>query len=134
MPLSRDDCATLLREIEELLRENDPTSLESVLRGRDYSPDPRISLVELLGTIRRFYAERSGGAYGSILDAVNHFVRLEDGSPVRGISVVLSPVEQAIYQSEEINLAEIPDRSEFLEELDSLIEQIKQEIEFEREL
>lgn len=128
MPLSRNDCAQLLRVIEELLQENDPSSLDFVLRGRDYSDDPRRSLLEFLQTVRRYYTERSGGAYGSILDTVNHFVRLEDGSPVRAISVTLSPVEQTIFEAEEINLAEIPDRSEFLRELETVTDQIKREI------
>jgi len=128
MPLNRNDCAQLLRKLEELLRENDPSSLDFVLGGRNYADDPRRSLLEFLQTIRRFYAERSGGAYGSILDTVNHFVRLEDGSPVRGISVTLSPVEQTIFEAEEINLAEIPDRSAFLRELETVTDQIKREI------
>jgi hypothetical protein len=65
--------------------------------------------------------------HGLILDRINHFVRLEDGSPVRGLSVVLSPAEQELYGVREVNLAELPDRSRFLAELDRIIDDIIRE-------
>ena len=109
MPLSRQDCVESVRQVEGLLREYDPSSLESVLRSTEHYNDPRRYLVELLRTVRHLYAERSSGTYGPILDTMNRFVRLEDGSPVRGISVALSPAEREIYEREEISFAELPD-------------------------
>jgi hypothetical protein len=129
MPLSRQDCVELVRQVEGLLREYDPGSLEPVLESTEHYNDPRRYLVEMLRTIRHLYAERSSGMYGSILDTVNRFVRLEDGSPVRGISVTLSPAEREIYEREEISFAEMPDRSEFLEALERIIADIIHESE-----
>ena len=129
MPLSRQDCVELVREIEELLREYDPGSLELVLRATERYNDPRRYVVELLRKIRSIYSERSGGMYGPILDRINHFVRLQDGSPVRGLSVALSPVERELYDTDEVNLAELPDGSHFLADLDRIITEIIRETE-----
>lgn len=101
MPLSRRDCADLIRHIQGLLREYDPVSFETVLRGVDSSPeDPRRYLMALLSTIQHVYAERSGGEQGRILDSVNRYVRLPDGRPVRGLSVALTPGEREVYGTE----------------------------------
>ena len=93
--------------------------------------DPRRYVIELLRTIRRMYAERSGGMHGPILDRMNHFVRLPDGGPIRGISVALTPAEMERYGTEEVNLAELPDRSDFLAELDHILSEVIHEIDFE---
>lgn len=127
MPLSRQDCVELIRDIEGLLGEYDSGSLDLAIRAMEPYDDPRRYLVELLRTISRIYSERSGGMHGPILDRINHFVRLEDGSPVRGLSVVLSPAEQELYGVREVNLAELPDRSQFLAELDRIIDDIMRE-------
>jgi hypothetical protein len=129
MPLNRQDCVELVRELEGLLREYDPALVEPVLRSTERYQDPRRYLVELLRTVRHFYSERSGGMHGVILDRMNHFVRLQDGSPVRGISVALSPAESELYARDEVNLAELPDRSEFLTELDQITRDIIRESE-----
>lgn len=114
MPLNRQDCLELSRQIERLLREFDPGSFELVMGSAERSNDPRRYVIELLRTTRRMYAERSGGMHGVILDRMNHFVRLPDGGPIRGISVALTPAEMERYGTEEVNLAELPDRSDFL--------------------
>jgi hypothetical protein len=67
--------------------------------------------------------------YGPILDRINHFVRLQDGSPVRGVAVMLSPAERERYNLDEVNLAELRDRSEFLGALRSIIAEIISETE-----
>lgn len=121
MPLGRQDCIELTREVEQLLQQFDPASLELVLRSTERYNDPRRYFVELLRTIRHLYAERSGGMHGIILDRMNHFVRLSDGGPIRGISVTLTPAERERYGTEEVNLAELPDRSGFLAELDRIL-------------
>jgi hypothetical protein len=133
MPLSRQDCVDLIRGIERLLREYDPAVLDLVFRATEPRDDPRQYLVQLLGTITRIYSERSGGTYGSILDRINHFVRLQDGTPVRGVSVVLSPAERELYGTDELNLAQLPDRSEFVGDLIRIIEEIKRETESQEE-
>ena len=129
MPLTRQDCVELVREVERLLREYDPGLLELVMRTGERAEDPRRYLIDLLSSIRRIYSERSSGMYGPILDRINHFVRLQDGSPIRGLSVVLSPAEREIYGADEVNLAELPDRSAFLADLDRITEEIIRETE-----
>src|SRR5690242_10474593 len=129
MPLSRQDCVVLARDIEGLLREYDPSSLDLILRATERPEDPRRYVIELLRTVSRVYAEQSGGMYGPVLDRMNHFLRLEDGSPVRGISVALSPAERELYDSDEVNLAELQDRSGFLTDLERIISEILRETE-----
>jgi len=127
MALNRQDCVELAREIEGLLREYDPASAEIVSRATERYDDPSRYVVELLQTIGRVYSERSGGMHGSVLDRINHFVRLQDGSPIRGISVTLSPGERERYEIDEVNLAELQDRSDFLVELHNVTNEIKRE-------
>src|ERR1700722_8078603 len=129
MALTRQDSVELIREIERLLREYDPGSLELVLHATEQSEDPRRNLVSFLATIRRIYAERSSGEQSAILDQINHFVRQEDGQLIRGISVELSPLERELSGREEFNLAELPDRSAFIAELDRITAEIKREVE-----
>ena len=129
MPLDQQDCIYLVREVQRLLRDYDPSSLELLLGLTEPEEDPRRYLVRLLGALIRIYSERSGGQYGSILDRINHFVRLQDGSPVRGVSVALSPMEREVYRTEEFRLAELPDRSEFLAELRTVLQDVIRETE-----
>ena len=117
-----------------MLREYDPSLLELAIRATERYSDPRRYLVDLLRTINRIYSERSGGMYGPILDRINHFVRLPDGSPVRGLSVALSPAEQELYDRSEVNLADLPDRSQFVAEIDRIIDVIVQETEAPEDL
>ncbi len=93
MPLSRDDAVDLTRFVEQLLRQYDPGSYELIMRSTDRVDDPGRNLLILLGTLIRFYKERSGGEQARILDAINHYVRLSDGRPIQGLSVELSPAE-----------------------------------------
>jgi hypothetical protein len=128
MPLSRQDCIDLSRQVERLLREYDPRSFELIVRSRDRNNDPRRDLVDLVRTVRDLYAERSGGMHADILDRVNHFVRLPDGGPIRGLSVVLTAAERELYGTGEVSLAELPDRGEFLAELDRIRSEIAREV------
>jgi hypothetical protein len=128
MALNRQDCIELTRQIEQLLREFDPGSLDLALRSTERYDDPRRYVIELLRNIRQIYAERSGGMHRPILDRVNHFVRLPGGGPIRGISVALTPAEMERYRTEEVNLAELPDRSDFLAELDRVLSEVIHEV------
>ncbi len=128
MPLSRSDCAVLVRQIQNLLREHDPATVETVLHAYEHPEDPRRHLILLLQIIGKFYSERSGGQYAPLLDSVNRYVRLPDGSPVRGLSVSLTPADRELYGREEISLAALPDRSEFIEQINSLAGILETEI------
>ena len=130
MPLTRGDCAILIGDVQRLLREYDPLSYEVVLNAVGNPEDSRQYLTKLIRTVTKVYTERSGGQYGAILDSVNHHGRLSDGGPVRGLSVILSPTEREIYQREEISLAELPDRSDFVSALDRLSGILESEIDW----
>lgn len=129
MPTSRQDFVQLAKEVEGLLREYDPAVLDLILRGTERPDEPRWYVVELLRKTKHVYTERSGGMHSKILDTINRFVRLEGGSPIRGLSVALSPAEQERYQIKEVSLAELPDRAEFLDELDRITLDLIHEIE-----
>ena len=125
MPLTRNDYLSIASEIRRLLTERDPGSLEPIVRDTGSFDDPKQYVLALLKTTARFYTERSSEMNASVLDRINHFVRLEDGSPVRGLSVVLSPQDQELYGRFEVSLAELPDRSAFVNELIRIEEEIR---------
>lgn len=129
MALDRQDCVELIREVEKLVSQYDPASLDIIVGASGRSDDPMRHIVDLLQAVHRVYSERSGGMYEEILDRMNHYVRLEDGSPIRGLSVELSPLEREVFQRDEISLAELPDRSDFLAEINRITAEIKREIE-----
>jgi hypothetical protein len=128
MPLSREDAIDLTRFVEQLLRQYDPGSYELVMRSTDRVDDPGRNLLIFLGTLIRFYKERSGGEHARILDAINHYVRLSDGGPVQGLSVELSPAEQETYGVREVDLAVLPDRTQFLGEIERMMGNIEREL------
>jgi hypothetical protein len=132
MPLSREDAIELTQFVERLLLQYDPGSYELVMRSTDRTDDPRRNLIILLGTLIRFYKEHSGGEQARILDAINHYVRLPDGRQIQGLSVELSPAEQELYQRREVDLAVLPDRTKFLEEIQRIMGDIEREL-FPRE-
>ena len=128
MPLSREDAIELTQFVERLLLQYDPGSYELVMRSTDRTDDPRRNLIILLGTLIRFYKEHSGGEQARILDAINHYVRLPDGRQIQGLSVELSPAEQELYQRREVDLAVLPDRTKFLEEIQRIMGDIEREL------
>jgi hypothetical protein len=128
MPLSRDDATEITRLVERLLRQYDPASYELVMRATERTNDPGRNLLIMLGTLARFYRERSGGENARILDDINHYVRLSDGGPVSGLSVELSSADRELYDIREVDLAVLPDRTRFLEELQNIMGDIEREL------
>jgi hypothetical protein len=127
MALSREDCLELFRDLEGLLREYDPRGYEAIFRSAEGAEDPSRAIVNFLRTMIHYYAERSGGEHGRILDDLNNYVRQANGQPIRGISVVLSPDERERFDTREVDLALLPDRSELLQDLNTLIRDIARE-------
>ncbi len=74
-----------------------------------------------------YYSERSGGEHGRILDEINSYVRQANGQPIQGISVLLSPDERERFGTREVDLALLPDRSELVQNLNTLLRDIAQE-------
>jgi hypothetical protein len=131
--MDREDFTNISREITRLLLMLDPAAADIVLRAAGSSEDPRAYAVALLEVSANVYAERSSGENSAILNRMNHYVSLEDGSPIRSLTVVLSPQEREIYSIEEIDLAQLPDRSEFVANLRRVAEQLREEPEDQEE-
>lgn len=118
--MNRDECLDLLRYVQRQLADVDRPSFELLSQSFEHSEDPRRALVSYLDTLIKVEAERSSGSYGWVLDYLNRYVRTEDGGPVRSIRVVLSSQEYELYGVEVLDLAELPNRSEFIAELRDL--------------
>lgn len=133
MALNREECLDLLRYVQHQLADVDRPSFELLSQSFEHSEDPRRALVSYLDTLIKVEAERSSGSYGWVLDYLNRYVRTDDGGPVRSIRVVLSSQEYELYGVEVLDLAELPDRSEFIAELRDLRAKILEDSEPEGE-
>lgn len=133
MALNREECLDLLRYVQRQLADVDRPSFELLSQSFEHSEDPRRALVSYLDTLIKVEAERSSGSYGWVLDYLNRYVRTDDGGPVRSIRVVLSSQEYELYGVEVLDLAELPDRSEFIAELRDLRAKILEDSEPEGE-
>lgn len=60
---------------------------------------------------------------------LNNWVRTEQGGPILGLRLVLSPAEQELYRQEHVDLASLPDRSAFISSLRELRADLMREIE-----
>lgn len=131
MALSRSDYMDLLRFVQSQLREVDPDAFEVVAKSYERSDTPRFTLINYLSALTRLMSERSGGSHGRILNRLNAVVRRVDGEPVQGLRVLLSPEEQELFQTESVNLASLPDRSEFVRIIDEVLGAILEEEELQ---
>lgn len=127
MALDREDWLDLLRHLQSQLAERDPRAYELLSGSFEQSNNPRQALLSYIDTLIKLTAERSGGSHGWVLDYLNRYVRTEDGGPVRSIRVRLSEQEAELYGVPVVELAELPDRSEFLAELRDLRAEILEE-------
>lgn len=62
-----------------------------------------------------------------ILNTINRSMRTETGGPVRGIRLELSPIEREDLQREHVDLAALPDRTQIVERLKALHDDILRE-------
>jgi hypothetical protein len=129
MPLSREEVLNITGHLQRRLSRVDPSAYEIATEFTPHAEDPSRYLLDFLRTLSKFYSERSVGAYPDILDRMNHFVRTSDGGPVIGISVLLTPQEQELYGTEEVSLAEVPDRTDLIAALERLMSEIARETE-----
>jgi len=118
--LDREDWLDLLRYMQAQLADHDPRGYELLAGSFEHSDDPRRALLSYIDTLIKVTAERSGGSHGWVLDYLNQYVRTEDGGPIRSIRVQLSEQEAELYGVPAVELAELPDRSEFIAELRDL--------------
>lgn len=127
MALDREDWLDLLRHLQFQLAERDPRAYELLSGSFEQSDNPRQALLSYIDTLIKLTAERSGGSHGWVLDYLNRYVRTEDGGPVRSLRVRLSEQEAELYGVPVVELAELPDRSEFIAELRDLRAEILEE-------
>jgi hypothetical protein len=129
MALSREDVLDITRYLERTVSRTDRYAYEIAVEFTERVDEPTRYLLNFLLTLTKLYSERSAGAYPDILDRINRYVRTSEGGPVRGISVHLTPEERELYQVEEVNFAEIPDRTNLIADLRRLISSIERETE-----
>ncbi len=127
MPLSREDCLSILRHLQLTLRDADPAAFEVIAASLEPMEDPRRLLLAYLGRTRQVLAERSGGNEGRILNLVNHYVRTEEGGPITGVRLALTGLEREQYGREFVDLASLPDHREFVAGLERLQADIQRE-------
>ncbi|SRR5258708_4619631 len=127
MSLSVEDHIAILRHLESELRTIDPELHALVVQHIESSQDPRRYLLDYLSVLTRVMSERSAGAHGRILNLLNQSIRTEPGGPIRGVRLELGPTEREVVRREHVDLAELPDRTEIVEELKSLHDEILSE-------
>jgi hypothetical protein len=131
MALTREEVLDITRYLEARLSELDAATYEIVMGITERGEQPRRYLLSFLRNLIKVYSERSAGAYPDILDRMNRFVRTSEGGPIRGISVLLTPLERELYGTEEVSFAELPDRAGLIADLHRLTSAIERETETE---
>lgn len=129
MALSHEDWIDITRHLQQQVHDADPEVFELLARHVERRNDPRRYLVDYIDVLVKVMSERSSGSHGRILNELNNWVRTEQGGPIRGIRLVLSPAEQELYRREYVDLASLPDRSAFIVGLLELRTDLMREIE-----
>jgi hypothetical protein len=124
MSLSFEDHIAILRRLQTELQRLDPELHSLAAEHVEPTNDPRRHLLDYLAVLTRLMSERSAGTHGRVLNLLNRSVRTETGEPVREIRLELSPMEQQVLQREHIGLAALPDRTQIVERLKSLHDDI----------
>jgi len=127
MPLSREDFVAVMRHLQREVQQLDPEAHALVAQYTERSDDPRRYLLDYLRSLIKILSERSSGAHGRVLNLLNEHVRTPQGGPIRGIRLELSLTEREIYQQEGIDLALLPDREEFVQELLALYHDLNED-------
>jgi hypothetical protein len=127
MPLNYDDYLRVIAHLQAKLREVDPETYELVNRHVEPTQDLHRYLLDFLETLIKIASERSAGSHGQILNIVNSVVRTENGEPVRGVRVVMSPEHREVFRAESVDLVQLPDRSRFVADLQELHRAISEE-------
>lgn len=127
MALSDQDYFDILRHLQRELRVVEPDLYERLSRSLEVQQRPRDILLRYLEAIERLVGQQSSGPHGRILDSLNSVVRTEDGGPILGIRVVLTEGEAALYERGVVDLATLPDRTNFIEALEVLRREIAEE-------
>ena len=127
MPLTDEEYLEILRHLQRRLNEAEPELYERLAEKMDFDGTPRQRAVRYLRSLIGMMRERSSGSYASVLNLLNKSISTEDGHPIAGIRVDLSPQEQQLYQMDEIDLSELPDRSRLIEELQAILDRLTNE-------
>jgi hypothetical protein len=127
MPLNYDDYRRLTAYLQGRLQELDPEMYELVNRHVEPTQDLHRYLLDFLEALMKVASERSAGSHGEVLNVLNSVIRTDEGAPVRGVRVMMSPEHQEIYQTESVDLVQLPDRSSFVADLRELHQAISEE-------
>ncbi len=128
MALTREDWIVITQHLQNHVRQADLEIFELLGQHVELSNDPQHYLVDYLGGLIKVMSERSGGSHGRVLNEMNKWIRVEKGGPIRGIRLLLSETEQDLYQGDYVDLASLPDRSDFIDALRKLRDDLIAEI------
>ena len=126
MPLSDEDYQELLRHLQKHLRRAEPEMFERLAERIDFEGTQRQRVIRYLHNLIGMMKERSSGSFSNILDLLNRNISTEDGKPIDQIRVVLTPEEQQLYQIDEIDLSELPDRTKLIMDLQKILDSLEQ--------
>jgi len=117
MPLNRDDFVSILRHLQNTLRQFDPSLSDELLTVDAPVEDVRPYVFEYLDRLTTAIAARSGRTGQETLTRLNEFVRTESGQRIGDVSLVITGADQERFDRAEISLTERPDYSSVLEQL-----------------
>ena len=105
MALSQHDYRDLLRHFLTWVREMDPVGHERLMALAELeAPDSRQALLNALAAYGESMGARGERSHSAVLYRLNQFVSTEEGRPIQGIRVALSPAEQERYELEYLDL------------------------------
>lgn len=122
MPLTNEDYHRLLKHFLTSVRRRDEVGYERLMRFAeiDYQ-EPRQALLHCIRKYAHTVQPTSRGTHGAVLRRLNENI---DGE-IEGISVMLSPGEQKLYERETLDLVPVVDKAKFVEALHELYEMIE---------
>lgn len=126
MALSDSDCLELLKHLQAKLREADPELFDRLGTITGYIA-PYEQLRNYLFGIVSVMKGRSSVTYRRVVTQLGQYITAPDSKAIEGINITLSPMEQQLYQMDEIELAQLPDNSEFINDLLELARDLEQE-------
>jgi hypothetical protein len=122
MPLSDEDYVDILKHLQRRLQEYAPDIFEHLGSMQDIQGSPRERLIRYFQYAIGMFKEQSSSSYPDILELLNRYIETRDGSNIDGIQIVFSPEEREMYGIGEVDLGSLPDRSDLIDSLLSIMD------------
>lgn len=122
MSLTNEDYHHVLKHFLTWVRRRDEVGYEHMMRFAEFDHEqPRQALLHCIRTYSHTVRPASRGTHGAVLRSLNANIEGE----IDGITVMLSPAEQELYERETVDLVPVIDKTEFVEALHALYEMIE---------